>query len=382
MHAKVWRLSRTRSVLSYAAAAGIAAVLLLALVAAQPAAAQGVSPDVTTIPASQTLPNLDGNCDGRTEYGDAVMLNYDDAFGATRQVYLKHAAGNLYVCVTGVPGTLKDRFFRVYADPENGNEAYASANDLAFQVDVTTGALSAYRGTGVVNGWTAATVPGWEAKAAYGANGESAEFRIPLNLVNDACGKLSGLAVYHHWVRGPGDDYGWPSNQWYDQPKTWEDVLYGGASCVTELAIAKADSADPVPMGQQFLYSLTVRNNGNTAATNFTVTDPLPASLVYEGYNAPAGVTCAYAAGTVTCTIAALPSGGMRVIELKVRGTATGSVSNTATVNPTAPDPIFGNNASTERTTIGPPAGKIAYVFRSDTPAAAQFKALLEANGF
>ncbi len=142
MHAKAWRLSRPRSVLSYATAATIAAaVLFLALIVAQPAAAQGVTPDMTTIPASQIIPTMDGNCSAPGEYSDAVVREYADAFETTQQIHLKHAEGNLYVCVTGAPGTLKTRFFRVYADPENGNETYASPNDLAFQVEVTTGAV-------------------------------------------------------------------------------------------------------------------------------------------------------------------------------------------------------------------------------------------------
>jgi hypothetical protein len=130
-----------------------------------------------------------------------------------------------------VPGTWEQRFFRVYADPENGKEAFASPNDLAFQVDVTTGATSASRGTGVANGWTPASIAGWEAKAAFSANFESAEFRIPLHLINDACGKPSGLAVYHHWVSHVGDDYGWPSDKYYDQPQTWEEVTYADMPC-------------------------------------------------------------------------------------------------------------------------------------------------------
>jgi uncharacterized repeat protein (TIGR01451 family) len=364
------------------AAAVCAAVLMLTPATVHPAAVQGVTPDATTIPASETPPTVDGTCDSK-EYLDAVVRDYvADPTGGTRQVYLKHAGGDLYVCMTGVPGAVPERFFRVYADPEDGREAYASPNDLAFQVGVTTGALSAYRGTGVANGWTAVTVPGWDARATYTPNGESAEFRIPLNLVNDGCQKPSGLAVYHHWVSGVGDDYGWPSNKYFDQPKTWEEVTYGGQSCVTELSIDKADSADPVPAGQQFQYILTVSNNGNSDAIGVGVSDPLPSTLVYDGYSAPAGVACAFTAGAVGCTIASLPSGASVTIELKVHGTAPGYVSNTATVKAPGTDPIPGNNSSTARTEITAPPGKIAYVFRSDDGVATEFKGLLEDNGF
>ncbi|MGE5531582.1 MAG: DUF11 domain-containing protein, partial [Bacteroidota bacterium] len=360
----------------------VTAVLLLTLSAAQVAAAEGVLPDATTIPASATVPAIDGAC-GEREYADAIVRPYTDAFGATRQVFLKHSGGNLFACVNGVPGTVENRFFRVYADPDRSGDAYASVNDLAFQVKVTTGALSAYRGTGVANGWAAATISGWEAKASYTANGESAEFRIPISLVNTACQKPSGLAVYHHWVFGVGDDYGWPSNQYYDQPKTWEEVSFDGESCVTDLAISKNDSADPVPAGQQFRYILTVHNNGNSIAENAEVSDTLPSSVDYEGYAAPAGTTCSLAAGTVTCTIASLPPDETVVIEFRVHGTVPGDISNTATVKAAGTDPIPGNNSATERTRIAAPlTGRIAYVFRSDNVTANQFKALLEANGF
>ena len=214
-------------------------------------------------------------------------------------------------------------------------------------------------------------------------NGESGEFRIPINLANQNCGKLFGLAVYHHWVAAVGDDYGWPSNQFFDSPKTWAEVGLGGASCVTEIGITKADSADPVHVGEEFRYILTVRNNGNTTATGVEVKDPLPATLIYAGYNAPAGTTCVFGGGTVVCTVASLPVGGSVTIELKVRATTVGFVSNTASISKTSGlDPISSNNADTERTEVIALAGKIAYVFRSDDVTANDFKALLEASGF
>jgi hypothetical protein len=143
------------------AAAVCAAVLTVTPATVRPAAVQAVTPDATTIPASETPPVVDGTCESK-EYLDAVVRDYyADPSGATREVYLKHAGGDLYVCMTGVPGAVAARFFRVYADPENGKEAFAGPNDLAFQVDVTTGALSAYRGTGVANGWTVVSLPGW-----------------------------------------------------------------------------------------------------------------------------------------------------------------------------------------------------------------------------
>ncbi len=39
--------------------------------------------------------------------------------------------------------------------------------------------------------------------------------------------------------RGTGDDYGWPSNKWYDQPQTWQEVqLQGLSNCAGKSDIA------------------------------------------------------------------------------------------------------------------------------------------------
>jgi uncharacterized repeat protein (TIGR01451 family) len=62
-----------------------------------------------------------------------------------------------------------------------------------------------------------------------------------------------------------------------------------------------ANGSDAVP------YSLTVRNLGPSDATaNATVTDVLPAGVVFQSFDLPSGVTCSGPAGqTITCTIPA-----------------------------------------------------------------------------
>ena len=79
------------------------AALLLALLVAWPALAQDGVPSATTIPSSALIPTLNGICD-RSEYGDALVLNYiDGAAGGQKQIFVKHAGGNLYLCVEGCP---------------------------------------------------------------------------------------------------------------------------------------------------------------------------------------------------------------------------------------------------------------------------------------
>jgi hypothetical protein len=72
-----------------------------------------------------------------------------------------------------------------------------------------------------------------------------------------------------------------------------------------------------------------VTNTGAANATNLTVTDVIPASLVFQSATG-AGWTCNQAAGTVTCTRASLAPGAAPPITITVTTTSTGVVVNVA----------------------------------------------------
>ncbi|MEA2236432.1 MAG: hypothetical protein QOC81_1156 [Thermoanaerobaculia bacterium] len=115
----------------------------------------------------------------------------------------------------------------------------------------------------------------------------------------------------------------------------------------------------PAYAGENYVYRLDVVNNGPSAATTVTVTDALPAGLLYEGVDAP-GFTCTTPAvganGTVTCTTASMASGATVSIYLFAgipSGTAGGTVfANTANTSSSNADPVPGNNSSTATFTV------------------------------
>ncbi len=181
-----------------------------------------------SIPYGRNLVTVDGFCNPDLEYSDAISFTYND-YGGTGIAYLKHNATDVYVCVVGTVGSYPDRFFRVYLDRDNAREPWAEADDLGLQVDVQTGTRSVVQGTGS-SGYTPAIATGWTA-ATLTDNFDAAEYRISIRLTNGWCGNDFGLAVYHHWATAVGDDYGWPSSQWYDQPQTWAEVNLDSAPC-------------------------------------------------------------------------------------------------------------------------------------------------------
>ena len=188
--------------------------------------------DIPPLPVGSGPPVIDGLCNDN-QYGAAAQVTYTDASGVSGMIYLLHSATDLYVCVQGGPGTEKGRFFSVYLDPDNSRELLARPSDYGLKVMVSGSANTTWIGTGS-GGYTSTAPANWLGVAALNpaSGSDAAEYRIDLGLAGGACGQTFGLAVYHHWVNlGPGDDYGWPSNQYYDSPKTWTEVNAANQMC-------------------------------------------------------------------------------------------------------------------------------------------------------
>ena len=129
-----------------------------------------------------------------------------------------------------------------------------------------------------------------------------------------------------------------------------------------DLSVSKSDSPDPVLAGQPLTYTLTVANTGPSAATDVSMSDPLPAGVTFE--SADSG--CSEAAGMVTCAVGTVANGASVSRQIVVLPAAAGSLSNTATVSSTPADPNGANNSATEATTVDPAAD--LRITKSDSP--------------
>ena len=117
-----------------------------------------------------------------------------------------------------------------------------------------------------------------------------------------------------------------------------------------DLRIASHDSADVVAPGDTLVYSLILTNNGPDDASGVVITDILPADAVFS----TASPSCAHVAGTVTCTVGVLSSGGSvsASIDVVVGTPPGGELINSATVAATEDDPDPTNNSATETTRV------------------------------
>jgi uncharacterized repeat protein (TIGR01451 family) len=126
-------------------------------------------------------------------------------------------------------------------------------------------------------------------------------------------------------------------------------VLPASAFAQSELTVTKADSADPVAVGSEFNYEITVSNTGSEPATNVELVDVLPNEVDFVS----ASQGCqTQGAKRVECALGTLASGASTTIEIRVRATRDGQATNTATVSSTPADQNPNNNEATQQTTI------------------------------
>lgn len=305
-----------------------------------------------TIPHDNLPVTLDGICDSGAEYSEAAAFLFNDT-PISGTVFLKQDDSNLYVCMEGSLGSYPQRFASVYLDTDNGQEDWAQADDYALRVDIITGTLSSWTGTGVPNGYASASLEGWTA-VPHQNDSDYAEYKIPIVLTGGTCNAPFGISVYHHWVNlGSGDDYGWPSNQWFDQPQTWQTAQFELSPCPSaDLVVYKYDAPDPVTAGTLLTYTVVVDSpTGPDLAPGIKLTDTLPAGVTF--LPALSDARCNDSGGIVTCDLGDLDPGWNTTVYLVVMAPATpGLISNSATATARSLDENPGNNTAVQETTV------------------------------
>ena len=111
-----------------------------------------------------------------------------------------------------------------------------------------------------------------------------------------------------------------------------------------DISVTKTDSADPVVAGNGFSYTVTIDNAGPSDAASVSLTDVLPAGVVFVSATPDQG-SCLEAAGTVTCSLGTIADGGSVDVVIAVTvpaDTAAGTITNNASVTTSTTDPVAG----------------------------------------
>jgi uncharacterized repeat protein (TIGR01451 family) len=200
----------------------------------------------------------------------------------------------------------------------------------------------------------------------------------PQSPVYTGCGVQSALAVTMGLSVGWGDVYSYnlayqyvdvtglpdgryrlisvaDASNWFEETNennnsTLADVQLGPSSPSADVSLAMSDSPDPVTVGSNLTYTMTVRNSGPSAASDVQVSDSVPNGATYVSSSWSQG-SCSGTA-TVTCSLGSLASGANATVTLVVQPSSTGTLSNSATVSSSTADPSSGNNQASASTTV------------------------------
>ena len=133
------------------------------------------------------------------------------------------------------------------------------------------------------------------------------------------------------------------------------------ASTYADVKLTVTDGKSSIDWGQPTSYTITVSNTGPAAATNITVTDPMPAQLTGVTWtcSTTGGGTCVASGSGNINSAASLPVGAVATYIVNatiIAGTGAGSVKNTVTAAvATQSDPDTSSNTVADVTAIGTP---------------------------
>src|SRR3972149_3130866 len=116
-----------------------------------------------------------------------------------------------------------------------------------------------------------------------------------------------------------------------------------------DLSIIKTDSPDPVDVGLNLTYNITVTNYGPSQTTGVIVTDILPLSsdVSFMSATPSQGSGCSNVSGTVTCNLGSLAAGASATVTIVVQTLTSNEISNTASVSSGVYDPDPSDNSAT-----------------------------------
>lgn len=139
-----------------------------------------------------------------------------------------------------------------------------------------------------------------------------------------------------------------------------------------DLKVELAASPSPASTGGLLAFIATVTNDGPDEASNISLAMGTPEGTTFESFTAPAGWTCAKPSPspTVTCTGPKLANGQSAQITLmfRVNAPAGTTLSGTAGVSASTPDPFSGDNSDTLQVPVGSGGSGVPRPFKRYLP--------------
>ncbi len=188
----------------------------------------------------------------------------------------------------------------------------------------------------------------WTGSAVIGAlaNGASKTFLIRGRVVEGADGAIQNTASVESATADPE-----PGNN----TSTVETPVEAAAEQPADLSITKQADRTSVKAGQPITYTIEIKNNGPGDAKNAVLTDLVASILDQDEYSPDGGATWLEWHGSYSLGDMSAGSTSSVLLRGRVKQSASGSISNTAAISSSTPDPNAANNRVTARTAVDEP---------------------------
>jgi uncharacterized repeat protein (TIGR01451 family) len=123
------------------------------------------------------------------------------------------------------------------------------------------------------------------------------------------------------------------------------------ATPANDVALSVVDSPDVVILGDDLTYRFTVSNSGAAEASGVVLSNRLPSGVEFVSVSASQG-TCMAAGSEIVCNIGQVSGQASVTVDIVVRPTQVGVVTNSAHVTRTGSDGFAANNTATAVSTV------------------------------
>lgn len=113
-----------------------------------------------------------------------------------------------------------------------------------------------------------------------------------------------------------------------------------------DLAVSLTSAESAVLVGQTIAYTISVANQGNSAALTTTLTLTLPNGTSFVSASHGSGTACPLSGNSVTCGLGAVPAGGNVNARLVLTATVKAALTLTANVTTSSPESATANNSA------------------------------------
>ena len=227
-----------------------------------------------------------------------------------------------------------------------------TGNDLTYTINVTNFGPATANGVVLTNTLPAGSTYGSSSGGTVALAGTNLVWSVG-TLAKDATASLTVTVA----ASTPGT-VGSTSRIRADQsdPYSGNNSASIGATVISpsaDLTIGMSGTPNPVWLGNNITYRLYITNSGPAAADQVAVTNTLPPNVTLISGN-PAGYI--QTGNLVTFTnLGSLDIGEHTVLTLVVRPFVGGTITNSALVGSTVPDPLKGNNAASVKVIVQAP---------------------------